>query len=143
MTRRQRVRVLLPGFCLFMAACSIGRRNFSPLGTVTTAELWISASDGSKYIWKISDPKDVSRIAAFVDSRRTGWGTPWYGIPVPIVEIELFDGQKLKATFGVGRDFFETQREGAFFSRNASPSEIRGFYDVVNLDDATLKKYTK
>jgi hypothetical protein len=43
----------------------------------------------------------------------------------------------------VGRDFFETQRQGAFFSKNASLSEIRGFYGVVNLDDATLKAYTK
>jgi hypothetical protein len=126
-----------------MAACSVGKRDFSPLGPVTTAELWVSASDGSKHIWKISDPGDLSRITAFVDSRRTGWGTPWYGVPVPIVEVEFFDGQKPKATFGVGRDFFETQREGAFFSKNASPSEIRGFYDVVNLDDATLKEYTK
>jgi hypothetical protein len=35
------------------------------------------------------------------------------------------------------------QRQGAFFSKNASLREIRGFYDVVNLDDATLKEYTK
>ena len=143
MSRMQRIRMLLPAFCLCMAACSIGKRDFSPLGPLTTAELWVSASDGSKHIWKISDPKNLSRIAAFVDSRRTGWGTPWYGVPVPIVEVEFFDGPKLKGTFGVGRDFFETQREGAFFSKNASPSEIRGFYDVVNLDEATLKEYTK
>jgi|ERR1700677_2057653 len=143
MTRRQRLRRLLPGFCLCMAACSIGKRDFSPLGPVTTAELWISASDGSKYIWRISDPKDVSGIAAFVDSRRTGWGTPWYGVPVPIVEVKFFEGERLKGTFGVCRDFFETQREGAFFSKNTSAIEIRGFYDVLNLDDADLKEYTK
>ena len=137
------MRMLLPGFCLCLTACSIGKRDFSPLGPITSAELWVSASDGSKFIWKISDPKDLSRIAVFVDSRRTGWGTPWYGVPVPIVEVEFFDGQKLKVTFGVGKDFFETQREGGFFSKHASPSEIRGFYDVVNLDEATLKEYTK
>jgi|HubBroStandDraft_6_1064221.scaffolds.fasta_scaffold155712_2 hypothetical protein len=137
------MRMLLSGFCLCMAACSIGKRDFLPLGPVTTAELWVSASDGSKHIWKISAPEDLSRIAAFVDSHRTGWGTPWYGVPVPIVEIELFDGPRLKGTFGLGRDFFETQRDGAFFSKNASPSEIRGFYDVVNLDDATLKEFAK
>jgi hypothetical protein len=125
-----------------MAACG-NRKDLSPLGPVTTAELWISASDGSKYAWKISDPKDLSRIAAFVDSRRTGWGTPWYGVPVPIVELKFFDGQKLKGTFGVGKDFLETQREGAFFSKKASQGEIHDFYDVVNLDDATLKEYTK
>ena len=137
------MRMLVPGFCLCMAACSRGKRDFSPLGSVTTAELWISASDGSKYIWKVSDPKDLSRIAAFVDSRRTDWGVPWYGVPVPIVEVRFFDGQQAKGSFGVGRNFFETQRQGGFFSKSASPSEIRGFYEVVNLDDAKLKEYTK
>jgi hypothetical protein len=124
-------------------ACSAGKRDFPPLGPVTTANLWISASDGSKYGWKISDPKDLSRIAAFVDSRRINWGTPWFGVPVPFVEVQLFDGEKGQGSFGVGRDFFETQREDGFFSKSASPSEIRGFFDVLNLDDATLKKFTK
>jgi hypothetical protein len=55
----------------------------------------------------------------------------------------IFDGQTAKGSFGVGRDFFETQREGGSFSKSASPSEIRGFFDVVKLDDATLKEFTK
>src|SRR3984957_13456465 len=143
MTRKRRMRILLLGLCLCMVACGIGKRDFAPLGPVTTAELWVSASDGSKYIWKISDPGDLSRISAFLDFNRTGWGAPWYGVPVPIVEVKFFDGQKLKGTFGVGKDFFETQREGSFLSKSASSSEIRGFYDVVNLDEATLKEYTK
>jgi hypothetical protein len=78
-----------------------------------------------------------------VDSRRTNWGTPWLGVPVPTVEVKFFDGDKGKGSFGAGSDFFETQREGGFFSKNASPSEIRGFFDVLNLDDATLKQFTK
>jgi len=124
-------------------ACSASKRDFPPLGPVTTANLWISASDGSKHAWKISDPNDLSRIAAFVDSHRTNWGTPWFGVPVPIVEVQFVNGQKGEGSFGVGKDFFETQREGGFFSRSASPSEIRAFLDVVNLDDATLKEFTK
>ena len=126
-----------------LVACSGGKRDFSPLGPVTTANLWISARDGSKYGWKISDPKDLSRIAAFVDSRRMDWGTPWFGIPVPIVELQFFDGQHPRGSFGAGKNFFETQREGGFFSKGASPSEIRAFFDAVNLDDATLKKFTR
>lgn len=119
------------------------KRDFSPLGQVTTANLWISASDGSKYGWKISDPKDLSRIVTFVDSQRANWGTPWFGIPVPKVEVQLFDGQKAKGSFGVGKDFFETQREGGFFSKKASPGEIRCFFDAANVDDAKLREYTK
>ena len=126
--------MLLAGFCLCVAACSIGKRDFSPLGPVTTAELWVSASDGPKRIWKISGPEDLARIAAFVDSHRTDWGTPWYGIPVPSVKVRFFDGRQAKGNFGAGRNFFETQRQGAFFPKNASPSEIRDFYDFVNLE---------
>ncbi len=126
-----------------LLACCGGKRDFSPLGPVTTANLWISASDGSKYGWKISDPKGISRIVTFVDSQRANWGTPWFGVPVPIVEVQLFDGQDAKGSFGAGRDFFETQREGGFFSKNVSPREIRSFFDAVSLDDATLEKYAK
>lgn len=124
------------------ASCA-NKHNFSPLGPVTTANLWISASDGSKYGWKISDPKDLSLIAAFVDSQRANWSTPWYGIPVPNVEVQLFDGQHLKETFGAGENFFEAQYKGGLFSKNVSPREVRGFFDAVSLDDATLKKYSK
>jgi len=140
-----RVRSILVAVLVItpLAACGGRQHDFPPLGPVTTANLWISASNGSKYGWKISDPKDLSPIAAFVDSHRSKWGTPWYGVPVPIVEVQLFDGQQLRVTFGVGKNFFETQREGGFFSQSASPSEIRGFFVATNLDDATLRKYTK
>lgn len=140
-----RVRSILAVLLMAMpllASCGT-KRGFSPLGPVTTANLWISASGGSKYGWKISDPKDLSRIATFVDSQRANWSTPWYGIPVPTVEVQLFDGQHLKETFGAGKNFFEAQRGGGFFSRNVSQREIRCFFDAIGLDDATLQKYTK
>jgi hypothetical protein len=105
--------------------------------------LWISASDGSKYGWKISDPNDLSRIVTFVDSQRANWSTPWYGIPVPAVEVSLFDGQQAKGSIGVGKNFLETQRDGGFFSKNASAKEIRSFFDAIGLDDATLREYAK
>ena len=126
-----------------LVSCGEHKRDFSSLGTITTANLWISASDGSKYGWKISDPKDLSRLVTFVDSQRADWDAPWYGVPVPTVEVQLFDGQQGKGSFGVGKNFFETQREGGFFSKSTSASEIQGFFDAVNLDDATIRQYTK
>jgi len=115
-------------------------RDFSSLGTVTSANLWVTANDGSRYGWKISDPKDLSRIVNFVDSQRVNWGTPWYGIAVAFLEVQLFDGQQLKSSFGVGKNFFETQRNGGFFSKNATPNEIRGFLDSLGLDEATVRE---
>jgi hypothetical protein len=126
-----------------LLSCGGNRRDFPPLGPVTTANLWVKADDGSKYGWKISDPKDISRIVIFVDSQRANWVTPWYGIPVPFVEVQLFDGQQAKGSFGVGESFFETQREGSFFSKSVAASDIRGFFDAVNLDDATVKELRK
>lgn len=126
-----------------LLACCGNKHDFSPLGPITTANLWISASDGSKYGWKISDPKDLSRIVTFVDSQRANWSAPWFGVPMPTVEVQLFDGQHLKRTFGAGKNHFEAQYEGRFLSKRASSGEIRGFFDAVNLDDTTLKKYTK
>jgi hypothetical protein len=126
-----------------LAGCGVRKRDFPPLGPVTTADLWISASDGSKYGWKISDSNDLSPIVAFVNLHRSDWGTPRFGAPIPMVEVQLFDGQQVRGNFGVGKDFLETQRDGGFFSQSASPSEVRGFLDAVKLDDATVKKYTK
>ncbi|MGH9686701.1 MAG: hypothetical protein ACRD5K_06380 [Candidatus Acidiferrales bacterium] len=123
--------------------CGGRKRDFSSLGEVTVANLWISASDGSKYGWKISDPKELSRIVAFVDSDRKDWSTPWLGIPMPIVEVQVFDGDQAKGTFGAGKDFFETQRDGEFFSKHASSNEIHNFFDAAGLDDAAVKKYSK
>jgi len=128
---------------VFPLGCGPRKRDFAPLGSVTTAELWISASDGSKYIWKISNPKDLDSIVSFVDSERAGWGSPWYGVPVPFVAVELFDGQKMKGSFGAGKNFFETQREGGFYSKDATSADIRHFFDVIQLDEGTLKEYTK
>ena|SRR5579863_6595887 len=140
-----RVRVIVVALLLVapLAGCGMRKHSFPPLGPVTTANLWISASDGSKYGWKISDPNDLSPIVAFVNLHRSNWGTPWFGVPVPIVEVQLFDGEQARGNFGVGKDFIETQRDGGFFSQSALPSEIRGFFDAVRLDDATVKKYTK
>jgi hypothetical protein len=128
---------------VLLAGCAGNKRELPPLGPVTQADLCISASDGSKYIWKVSDPADLSRIVTFVNSHRNNWGTPWFGVPVPIVEVRLFDGQQARGSLGAGKDFFETQRDGGFFSQTASQSEIRSFFDALNLDDATVKEYSK
>jgi hypothetical protein len=139
------MRIAFLALCLeiSLVACSGGKKDFSPLGPVTSVTVSISARDSSKYLTKISDPKDLSRLVAFVDVRRTNWGTPWYGVPVPIIEAEFFDGERLTSTFGAGDHFFETQREGGFFSKSASSSEIRTFVELLGVDEATVKELTK
>jgi hypothetical protein len=108
------------------------RRDFSTLGPVTSVT--VVGLDGSKVLVKITDQQIVSQIVAFVDSRRAGWETPWYGIPVPTVRAEFFSGAQFKGSFGFGANFFETQRDGVFCSQSASPSEVRRFLDLLGVD---------
>jgi hypothetical protein len=109
------------------------RRDFSTLGPVTGVT--VVGHDGSKELVKITDEQVVSQIVAFVDSRRTGWETPWYGIPVPTVTAEFFNGAQFKGSFGSGANFFETQREGVFCSQSASPSEVQRFLGRLGVDE--------
>lgn len=62
---------------------------------------------------------------------------------MPKVEAEFFDGQRFKGSFGVGENFFETQREGGFFSKTASSNGVREFLTLLNVDDANLKEFAK
>jgi hypothetical protein len=125
---------------LVLLACGGSKRTFSPLGAVDNANLWVTANDGSKHGRKISDPKDLSRIVIFVDSQRANWATPWFGTPVPFVEVQLFNGQQPMGSFGVGKHFFATQREGAFYSKGAAPNEVHSFFDALGLDDAAVEE---
>jgi hypothetical protein len=107
------------------------RRDFSTLGPVSSVT--VVGLDGSKQLVKITEQQVVLQIVAFVDSRRTGWQTPWYGIPVPTVTAQFFNGAQFKGSFGSGANFFETQREGVFCSQSASPSEVRRFLDLLGV----------
>jgi hypothetical protein len=108
-------------------------RDFPVLGRVTMVS--VVGTDASKPFVKISDQRKISQIIAFVDSRRKSWETPAFGIPVPTVTAEFFNGSEFQGSFGAGRDFFETQREGVFCSREASPNDLRHFFDLLGLNN--------
>ncbi|MGA8011103.1 MAG: hypothetical protein WB949_01605 [Candidatus Acidiferrales bacterium] len=131
------VGILLAG-CSFTAS----PRQFGPLGPVSQIDVWIHQRDGSSDIFKISDPKDIATIVTFVDRRSGSWETPWYGIPVPIIEAKLFDGTKPVASFGVGKDFFACQRDGVFVSRPATGAEIQEFLKWIDVDEESFKRLT-
>lgn len=87
--------------------------------------------DASNLSPKITDPARISQIIAFVDSHREGWHAPWYGIPVPSASVEFYDGTEFKGTFGVGKNFLETQRDGGFYSQDAAPGEVNEFLSLL------------
>ncbi len=99
------------------------------MGQVTA--IAVRESDASNPSPKITDSARISRIIAFVDSHREGWYTPWYGIPVPGVSIEFYNGTEFKGSFGVGKNFLEIQRDGGFYSQDATSDEVNSFLALL------------
>ena len=91
-----------------------------------TERVEVKADGGGTTLATITEPAKVDALVAFVNSRREGWGTPWAGVPVPRVDA-YFYGAKFQGSFGAGPGFFETQRAGGFWSRDAADDEVAEF----------------
>ncbi len=107
--------------------------SFPPIGKVTKIEV---RSNMDAPLKKITDKDRIAKISAFVDSNATGWGgtNDWAGVPVPKIVVNFYDGEKFKGHFGVGANFFETQRSGDFMSKNASKVQREEFLALVGID---------
>jgi hypothetical protein len=104
--------------------------NFAVLGSVTAIS--VKGSDPSHSSTKITDGRAITQIVAFVDAHRNGWVAPWFGVPVPIEVAEFYSGTEFKGSFGVGKDFLETQRDGSFFLQSATSNEVSSFLKLLN-----------
>ena len=89
----------MPSVCLLSAillsaGCHLGPqvRSYSPLDQVTRIEVKAELSDYLTHT--IDDPAEISRIVAFVNERRGGWGgsSDWAGVPVPQCVRVLLQG---------------------------------------------------
>ncbi len=129
--------------CLFALALLLtgcGRANqraFPALGRVTLIKI-SDKEERTENKTIISGQRSIDQIVAFVDSNREGWYTPWYGIPVPVITAEFYDGQSFKGSFGVGKNFLETQREDGFWSKDTTPEEVRRFLDLVGKSNVSF-----
>lgn len=80
----------------------------------------------------ITDSARVAEIVDFVNEMRKGWKTPLIAdVAVPDIAVEFYDGNRVRGSFGAGRDFFVTQRVGDFFERGASRDEMTRFRTFV------------
>ena len=128
------MRVAFSGSLALIALVGCGTPNHSrelpAIGSVTS--ITVSRRSGSPENTEITGKAAISEIVDFVDEHRAGWGKPWFGIPVPVVTAEFYDGSEFKGSFGVGGYLFETQRDGDFFTRSASPAEVLRFLELVS-----------
>jgi hypothetical protein len=120
-----------------LMGCAEEEHAFPNLGQVTRIRVVDNMSRELRP--EITDRQKIDQIAEFVDARRSGWTKPWYGIPVPSVCAEFYDGSSLKGQFGAGINFFETNRNN-FWSRNATPSEVQQFLDMVGVPREKIKR---
>jgi hypothetical protein len=72
----------------------------------------------------IVDAERIARIVAFANAHRDKWKQPWAGVPIGDLGATFFAGRDLQGSFSAGSNFFEAQREGDWFSRSATASEI-------------------
>jgi hypothetical protein len=117
--------------------CTGRERAFPKLGQVTRIRVVDNMDRDLRP--EIRDSRKIEQIAEFVDARRAGWTRPWYGIPVPSVCADFYDGSILKGHFGAGTNFFETNRNN-FWSRHAAPTEVQRFLDMVGVPLEKIKR---
>jgi hypothetical protein len=136
MIRSLRLIIYLSAFLLLMG-CADDERQFPKLGQVT--RIRVVENMDHDIGPEITDGQKIEQIVEFVDSRRSGWTKPWYGVPVPSVCADFYDGSIFKGHFGAGINFFETNRS-SFWSKNTTPSEIQQFLDMVGVPREKIKR---
>jgi hypothetical protein len=95
-------------------------RAFPPLHGITR----VQARTNTDSLGTIVDSLRVAAVVAFVNARQGNWKQPWAGVPVSTLGVTFFAGREVRGSFSAGSDFFECQREGDWFSRDATASEI-------------------
>ena len=143
---RSTVCLLLSLACLSIAGCgggdaskagSAGVPDALNLGNVTRIEI---KNSHDEILNTIEDGEQIQKVVAFVKNQRSGWGRPWYGIPVPQIVANFYDGDRFKGHFGVGPRFFEIQQHGDFASKEASAEQCLEFLRCIGVDKQLLEE---
>ena len=91
--------------------------------------------------WRtIVDSTQVQQVVRFVNARNTKWGglSDIGGVPIPALRVLMYDStvaynRGFQGSFGAGRGFFETQRDGRFASRSAERAELEEFAKILGV----------
>jgi hypothetical protein len=120
---------------MFVNACSGTKSDLLPIGHVTL----VKVTKNEKEIRPaISDPQTIQRIVEFVDAHNHGWEEESMFGPSPPVNIDLYDGADLKASFGCGGNFFKAQRRDEFWSKAATSDQVGQFLDLFGIPKEQL-----
>jgi hypothetical protein len=98
-----------------------------------------SSDSGWLAIKWITETQQVQKIASLINRHRGGWDKPWYGVPAGSLSLRLYDGRKYCGEFGIGENFFSTQREGSFWSKDAPKEQREELLRLIGDLPGTLK----
>ena len=76
-----------------------------------------------KLLKTIQDAAVIAAAQAAVARHDLGWSTPWYGTPVPRLQVNFYKAGQLLGGYGVGIDFLTTDPGPTFMSRAITHSE--------------------
>lgn len=114
---------------IFLTSCS-KTTVFPPLGKVTSIEIvgpTASTFPFKSKVRKITNGAHIAKIVSFVDSRQSGWHSPYYTMPMAETILVFYNGKTKKRIFGIGTNFFSDQIK----LKNISRQEKQELLDLI------------
>jgi hypothetical protein len=126
-------RRLLVGISLTLLNGCGGDQVFEALPQA--AKVSIETDYQSDSLPTITDSVRIAEITAFVNARRSDWGTLGFGVPIPRISAKFYEHANDRtplAHFGAGPGFFESSHYiGDFAAKRATKDEIREFLRLI------------
>jgi hypothetical protein len=90
----------------------------------------------------IEDASTICAFVAYVDNRRTGWGgfNDAFGVPVPFIVANVYDGNVFRGHVGLGNGFLEAQRDGGFASKAITNAEELEFLQILGVPPSAVRR---
>src|SRR5262245_37464094 len=131
--RTMKLSLLLMTLTLSQLSCY--KKVSTPLlGDVTK----IVVMDQDQKLKEITDQEHIAQVVKAIDQERHGWYMPIQGTPIPKIKLRLYNDEEYKGTFGIGMDFFWTNRSGGFDGKPATDEELQTFLNTVGVDKKRL-----
>jgi hypothetical protein len=121
--------ILLP-LAATLAACTDNQCKGMGFERFRSTDSVIVADNYNKPLRTITDTQTLLALSSFAINHKSGWGAPWYGTPVALLQVQFYGGSKFLGDLDVGSDFLVAQGCGDFLARSVS---ARDRYEVMKL----------
>jgi hypothetical protein len=132
--RSVRILLFLLDITLIFLQLSCSAFSYPPLDKVTE----IVVKDQNQVLNRITYPVEIAEVVKFVDDQRHGWYAPALDVPSPRITLGFYNKAQYLGAFGVGKNFFYTQREGKFDAKSATDKDIKRFLDLVKVEASLI-----